>query len=72
MADEKDNRIVVFRKEMRIVMKENVKEKKITDKLIGVYDYTVILTYISLFISVIGMTQAMNGRLFQMYCHIYP
>ena len=43
-------------------MKENVKEKKITDKLIGVYDYTVILTYISLFISVIGMTQAMNGR----------
>ena len=62
MADEKDNRIVVFRKEMRIVMKENVKEKKITDKLIGVYDYTVILTYISLFISVIGMTQAMNGR----------
>ena len=30
MADEKDNRIVVFRKEMRIVMKENVKKKKIT------------------------------------------
>ena len=43
-------------------MKENVEKKKITDKLIGVYDYTVILTYISLFISVIGMTQAMNGR----------
>ena len=35
-------------------MKENVEKKKITDKLIGVYDYTVILTYISLFISVIG------------------
>lgn len=43
-------------------MKENVNEKKFTDKLIGVYDYTVILTYISLFISVIGMTQAMNAR----------
>lgn len=25
-------------------MKENVEKKKITDKLIGVYDYTVILT----------------------------
>ena len=43
-------------------MKEKMKEKRITDKLIGVYDYTVILTYISLFISVAGMTQAMNGR----------
>lgn len=41
-------------------MKENVEKKKFTDKLIGVYDYTVILTYISLFISVIGMTQAMT------------
>ena len=63
MADEKDNRIVVFRKEMRIVMKENVKEKKITDKLIGVYDYTVILTYISLWISIGGMMLSLNGHL---------
>lgn len=51
-------------------MKENVEKKKITDKLIGVYDYTVILTYISLFISVIGMTQAMNGRFRLSLIHI--
>ena len=31
-------------------------------KLIGVYDYTVILTYIGLCCSVIGMTQAIDGR----------
>ena len=31
-------------------------------KLIGVYDYTVILTYIGLSISVIGMTQAIDGK----------
>lgn len=30
-------------------------------KFIGVYDYTVILTYISLFSSLIGMTQAIHG-----------
>lgn len=31
-------------------------------KLIGVYDYTVILTYISLFSAVAGMIQAVHGR----------
>ncbi len=31
-------------------------------KLIGVYDYTVILTYISLFSAVFGMIQAIHGR----------
>lgn len=36
-----------------------MKESK---KLIGCYDYTVILTYIGLSISVIGMTQAIDGR----------
>ena len=30
-------------------------------KLIGVYDYTVILTYLSLISSVFGMTQAIHG-----------
>lgn len=30
-------------------------------RLIGVYDYTVILTYISLIFSVLGMTQAIHG-----------
>lgn len=35
-------------------------EKK--KKLIGCYDYTVILTYVGLSISVIGMTQAIDGR----------
>lgn len=30
--------------------------------MIGFYDYTVVLTYISLFISVFGMTQASAGR----------
>ncbi|MDD4113605.1 MAG: CDP-alcohol phosphatidyltransferase family protein [Herbinix sp.] len=30
--------------------------------MIGFYDYTVILTYISLLISVFGMTQAIDGR----------
>ena len=30
--------------------------------MIGFYDYTVILTYISLASSVIGMTQAIHGR----------
>lgn len=35
-------------------------EKK--KKLIGVYDYTVILTYVGLSISVIGMTQAIAGE----------
>lgn len=35
-------------------------EKK--KRLIGVYDYTVILTYIGLSISVIGMTQAIAGE----------
>lgn len=39
-------------------MKNNEKKKK----LIGFYDYTVILTYIGLSCSVIGMTQAINGR----------
>lgn len=36
--------------------KENKKQ------FIGVYDYTVILTYIGLSISVIGMTQAIDGK----------
>lgn len=36
-----------------------MKDKK---KLIGFYDYTVILTYIGLSISVIGMTQAIAGE----------
>lgn len=31
-------------------------------RFIGFYDYTVVLTYIGLSISVIGMTQAMGGR----------
>ena len=31
-------------------------------KLIGVYDYTVILTYLSLFSALFGMTQAGHGR----------
>ena len=31
-------------------------------KLIGVYDYTVILTYLSLFSAVISMIQAMHGN----------
>ena len=30
--------------------------------MIGFYDYTVILTYISLMSSVFGMTQAIEGR----------
>ena len=30
--------------------------------MIGFYDYTVVLTYISLASSVIGMTQAIHGR----------
>lgn len=30
--------------------------------IIGVYDYTVVLTYISLIISIFGMTQAIHGR----------
>ena len=30
--------------------------------MIGFYDYTVILTYVSLASSVIGMTQAIHGR----------
>lgn len=30
--------------------------------MIGVYDYTVVLTYISLVISMVGMTQAIHGR----------
>lgn len=30
--------------------------------MIGFYDYTVVLTYISLVISMIGMTQAIHGR----------
>lgn len=37
-------------------------KKEKSKKLIGVYDYTVILTYIGLSISVIGMTQAIDGR----------
>ncbi len=35
-------------------------EKK--KKFIGCYDYTVVLTYIGLSVSVIGMTQAIDGR----------
>lgn len=31
-------------------------------RFIGIYDYTVVLTYIGLSISVIGMTQAIEGR----------
>ena len=30
-------------------------------KFIGVYDYTVILTYLSLISSIFGMTQAIHG-----------
>ena len=30
-------------------------------RLIGVYDYTVVLTYLSLIFSVFGMTQAIHG-----------
>ena len=30
--------------------------------MIGFYDYTVVLTYISLMVSVFGMTQAIDGR----------
>lgn len=37
---------------------KNVNKKQ----FIGVYDYTVILTYIGLSISVIGMTQAIDGK----------
>ena len=32
------------------------------EKMIGFYDYTVVLTYISLVFSVFGMTQAIGGR----------
>ncbi len=37
-----------------------MKEKK--KRFIGFYDYTVVLTYIGLCCSVVGMTQAINGR----------
>ena len=40
-------------------MEIEMKKKK---KFIGCYDYTVVLTYIGLSISVIGMTQAIDGR----------
>lgn len=30
--------------------------------MIGIYDYTVVLTYISLVVSTVGMTQAIHGR----------
>ena len=38
------------------------KEKEEQKKMIGFYNYSVILTYISLLSSVFGMTQAIHGR----------
>ena len=42
-------------------MKEEERLKKEKQDMLGFYDYTVVLTYISLVISVFGMTRALAG-----------
>lgn len=40
--------------------------------MLGVYDYTVVLTYISLMISIGGMMFAVNGHLHLGSCNFRP
>ena len=63
-VDEGAKRVVLSAKELLLAKVMEEKNKKIRGEvmLLGIYDYTVVLTYISLGISVFGITRALEGN----------
>ena len=42
------------------------REKSVSREMLGIYDYTVVLTYVSLMVSIGGMMLSVNGHLNRM------